>query len=207
MRAIGEPGTAIRAISSIAAAGRSSTSAWALRKGSGSRGSIARSPSAAGGCIANVSISGPSARSGASSSRPASSVPRNAALTIANERPRTGSGTSGSGGKWMMFAHEVISSGRPSSSAVHVRRTSVVRSKPKNSAPAYSSRTGTTANSSAVTTPKFPPPPRSAQNSSGSCAASVRTRWPSAVTISIAVTALVCSPCLRASQPTPPPSE
>ena len=46
------------------------------------------------------------------------SVPRNAAMTIAKERPRTGSGTSGIGGKWMMFAHDVISSGSAGSSAV-----------------------------------------------------------------------------------------
>ena len=74
-------------------------------------------------------------------------------------------------------------------------------------APAYSSSTGWTTNSIAVTTPKLPPPPRSAQNRFGWCSASARTRLPSAVTTSSAVTALVCMPNLRDSQPMPPPSE
>ena len=61
--------------------------------------------------------------------------------------------------------------------------------------------------SSAVTMPKLPPPPRSAQKRSGSLSASTRRSVPSAVTSSIAVTLFVESPSLRAYQPTPPPSE
>ena len=58
-----------------------------------------------------------------------------------------------------------------------------------------------------VFTEKFiPPPPRSAQNRSGSFAQSVRTMSPEAVTTSIAVTWLAPMPCLRASQDSPPPS-
>ena len=42
---------------------------------------------------------------------------------------------------------------------------------------------------------------------SGSLSRSVRTSSPSAVTSSIAVTLFACRPCLRPSQPRPPPSE
>jgi hypothetical protein len=79
---------------------------------------------------------GPSARTGASSARPSASEPRNAALTTTNERPRIASGIAGSGGKCMMLAHVVISSGSVGSSSVHARRTSAVCSMPKNMAPA-----------------------------------------------------------------------
>ena len=128
-------------------------------------------------------------------------------MTIANERPRANAGTSGIGGKWMIDAHDISSSGSEGSSALHVRSTSAERSTSKNMAPAYSSSTGWTTNSIAVTTPKLPPPPRSAQNRFGWCWASARTRLPSAVTTSSAVTASACRPNLRDSQPMPPPSE
>ena len=57
-----------------------------------------------------------------------------------------------------------------------------------------------------VTTPRWPPPPpRSAQNRSGSCSAlTLRTRR-SAVTTCIEVTASQVSPIARVSTPTPPP--
>ena len=56
-----------------------------------------------------------------------------------------------------------------------------------------------------VTTPKFPPPPRTAQNRSG-CSVSLAISWrPSAVTISTAMSASIVRPCFRTSQPTPPP--
>ena len=58
----------------------------------------------------------------------------------------------------------------------------------------------------AVTMPKFPPPPRSAQNRSAWSSEVARTSCPSGVTSSIAVTWLAASPCLRASQLRPPPS-
>ncbi len=57
-----------------------------------------------------------------------------------------------------------------------------------------------------VTTPKFPPPPLSDQNSSAfSFALTVRT-FPSAVTASISITLSHDGPYLRTSHPTPPPS-
>ena len=61
-------------------------------------------------------------------------------------------------------------------------------------------------NSNSVTTPKFPPPPRSPQNSSGFSSAEARTTSPSAVTTSHEITLSQDRPCSRASQPIPPPS-
>ena len=61
-------------------------------------------------------------------------------------------------------------------------------------------------NSIAVTTPKLPPPPRTAQNSSVFRVASARTNEPSAVTSSTAVTLFVARPRERAYQLSPPPS-
>ena len=59
--------------------------------------------------------------------------------------------------------------------------------------------------SSAVTTPKLPPPPRSPQSSSGSPSAPARTSRPSAVTTSALTRWSQARPCLRTSQPMPPP--
>ena len=66
--------------------------------------------------------------------------------------------------------------------------------------------TGCSVSSSAVTTPKLPPPPRSAHSSSGFSVAEARTRSPSAVTSSAASRLSQARPCLRSSQPEPPPS-
>ena len=112
---------------------------------------------------------------------------------MAKARPRSGSGTSGSGGSRSRWHREVTSSGTV---AVHSRqacRTSAARWIGKNRSPAYSSRTGYSRISSAVTTPT-PPPPRTAQNRSGSWPASARTRSPPGVTSSAAVTLLAASP-------------
>ena len=57
---------------------------------------------------------------------------------------------------------------------------------------------------SRVTTPKFPPPPRSAQNRSGWLSASTCRSSPSAVTTSAASRSSTVSPCLRTRKPTPP---
>ena len=67
-------------------------------------------------------------------------------------------------------------------------------------------RPGAARNSSAVTTPKLPPPPRSAQSRSGFSSADARTSSPSAVTSSAASRLSQARPCLRSSQPEPPPS-
>ena len=73
--------------------------------------------------------------------------------------------------------------------------------------PPKTSLWGTRRASIAATMAKLPPPPRSAQNSSGSLSASTWRCSPSAVTTSIAVSRLQAKPYLRPSQPTPPPSE
>ena len=65
--------------------------------------------------------------------------------------------------------------------------------------------TGCSANRNELTTPKFPPPPRSAQNRSGCSWADARTMSPSAVTTSASRRLSTVSPCLRMSQPMPPP--
>ena len=57
-----------------------------------------------------------------------------------------------------------------------------------------------------VTTPKFPPPPRSAQNRSGFSSALARTRSPLASTTSASSRLSIASPCLRLRWPMPPPS-
>ena len=97
---------------------------------------MARSPSTTGGTVANVSRAGPSSRSGRSSARPSASLPRNAAITTANERPRANAGTSGIGGKCISDAHDMSSSGSVGSSAVQACSTSDARSNGKNIAPA-----------------------------------------------------------------------
>src|SRR5512132_3996016 len=65
--------------------------------------------------------------------------------------------------------------------------------------------TGCSANRNELTTPTFPPPPRSAQNRSGWWLADARTMSPSAVTTSASTRLSTVSPCLRMSHPMPPP--
>ena len=60
--------------------------------------------------------------------------------------------------------------------------------------------------SKAVTTPKFPPPPRMAQNRSAWSSLVARTRRPSARTTSAAMTLSTVMPNLPSSHPKPPPS-
>ena len=56
-----------------------------------------------------------------------------------------------------------------------------------------------------MTTPKLPPPPRSAQNSSGFSSALARACVPSARTTSASIRLSIVSPCLRERWPMPPP--
>ena len=60
-------------------------------------------------------------------------------------------------------------------------------------------------NSNSVTTPKLPPPPRTAQNRSGFSSAAARRILPSAVTTWTDKTLSRLSPCRRVNQPIPPP--
>ena len=67
--------------------------------------------------------------------------------------------------------------------------------------------TGCSANRNEPTMPKFPPPPRRAQNRSGCSLADASTISPSAVTTSACTRLSTLSPCLRMSQPMPPPKQ
>ncbi len=152
-----------------------------------------------------VSISGPSARSGASSASASASSGTIATSTTTRFRPRSGSGIIGIGGSWRMRAHEVTASGVVSVQAFQAVSTRWESSHGQISQPATTSSSGNRRISSEVTIPKLPPPPRSAQKRSGSVSASVRTRRPSGSTISTAVSALAARPLRRASHPMPPP--
>ena len=163
--------------------------------------------SAAAGMTPNVSSSGPSSRSGARTSAPCCSSPLTAPSIITNDLPRTISGMSGIGGIAMSRMLVVTSRGASAAQRAHAFMISAPRSTGQAIIPAYTVATGYRRNSSAVTTPKLPPPPRTAQNSSGSWSASVRTWRPSAVTSSIATMLFVAMPYWRAIQPMPPPSE
>ena len=61
-------------------------------------------------------------------------------------------------------------------------------------------------NSNSVTIPKFPPPPRTAQNRSECSCSEARSIRPSAVTISTATRLSDDRPASRDNQPNPPPS-
>ena len=75
--------------------------------------------SAAGGTVANVSIIGSATdRSGSNSSCASAAPPRNAPVTSTIGRPRSGSGTSGIGGRQRKRTPEVSSAGAP---AAHSR--------------------------------------------------------------------------------------
>ena len=89
----------------------------------------------------------------------------------------------------------VNSSGRPLRvSSCQACSTSLPASIGHHSSPAYTSVMLNSRNSIAVTTPKLPPPPRSAQNRSGSLAGSAHRNRPSAVTTSNFSTLLADSP-------------
>ena len=95
--------------------------------GVGPSGSMCSRISAAVGCRSKVSISGPSARSGARISAASSSVPMTAPSMTTMVRPRKGGGISSIGGT-LMTRHEVVtSSGASSDQADQVRSTSAAR--------------------------------------------------------------------------------
>ena len=71
-------------------------------------------------------------------------------------------------------------------------------------APPRTRPSGWRRNSRRVTTPKFPPPPRSAQNRSGWTCSLASTTLPSARTTCTDATESAVSPNLRLSQPMPP---
>ena len=81
-------------------------------------------------------------------------------------RPLRNGGSSGSGGKLITRSAVVTDSGRSRVHSAHARVTAGACSRSHSSMPPTTSTIGNSWNSSAVTTPRLPPPPRSAQNSS-----------------------------------------
>ena len=109
--------------------------------------------------------------------------------------PCHASSTNGIGGQGITLAMVPSSSGASSESAMNrstvsavAGSTSIPPTLPGRSASRYWNR---------VTTPKLPPPPRSAQNRSGLVSASARRSSPSAVTMSAASRLSIVRPCLR----------
>ena len=116
-------------------------------------------------------------------------------------------GDPGNGGTLRSRPSEVISSGRSAVQSRHAGGSRPPAPAARTGRPRRARSTGTSSISSFVTTPKLPPPPRIAQNRSGSLSGPAVTSLPSAVTTSAPAIELQASPCLRTSQPTPPPSE
>src|SRR4051794_3452662 len=121
--------------------------------------------------------------------------------------PCTDSGRNGTGGAVVRLTTVVSSSGIDLVSSRQPVMTSYAASPGKNSRPPTTvGPTGCSSYSSDTAMPKFPPPPHSAQNRSGLLSALACTSRPSAVTTSTATRLSQVSPCLRSSQPMPPPS-
>ena len=128
-------------------------------------------------------------------------------MTAATGLPCRCSGTSSSAGAVRIPNASDSSSGASCMTSRYTRRTSAARSIGKSARPPRTSGpTGCSSSSSAVTTPKLPPPPRIAQSSSGCSSSDARTTRPSQVTSSAATRLSHARPCLRSSQPEPPPS-
>ena len=95
--------------------------------------------------------------------------------------------------------------GRPSrNSAQQVRRRA--RRDRRSGPRRRSGRPGAASSSNCVTIPKLPPPPRSPQSRSAFSVSLAWTSRPSAVTTSAPTRLSQARPCLRISQPMPPPS-
>ena len=85
-------------------------------------------------------------------------------------------------------------------------RISAARSSGHSVGPATTVESGLSRNANRVTTPKLPPPPRSAQRRSGCRSSFAVTKLPSARTTSASIRLSIESPSLRVMCPTPPPS-
>src|SRR5271166_3235861 len=104
--------------------------------------------------------------------------------TVRNGSPTRFSGMIGSGGAKCQEGNPPYSRGAPAMKSRKYRRTSAASSHSNSMSPAKISPTGWRRNSNSVTTPKFPPPPRSAQNRSGYSVSLAVVMWPSARTTS-----------------------
>ncbi len=116
-------------------------------------------------------------------------------------------GTNGAGGAAAQTIAGVTVRPRPAARSRAARNASAARSCSTASianwtiGPSSCSR-----NSNSVTTPKLPPPPRSAQKRSGCSSALARTERPSASTTCADSRLSIVNPCIRLNQPQPPPS-
>ncbi len=102
--------------------------------------------------------------------------------------PRIGSGTMSTGGIVITASALLDSSGSVSAHSRYARNASPVRAGSNMTMPANTSSTEKRRNSSEVTMPKLPPPPRIAQKRSGCSLCDAVTSSPSAVTISALIT-------------------
>jgi hypothetical protein len=143
------------------------------------------------------------ASSGASRASASGSVEASRTATVS--RPASAGGTWGSGGSRRSATDVVAVSGRAGAHVRHRRSTRAASSPSKCSAPPWTCVSGSRSNSTAVTTPVTPLPPRSAQNRSAEASAVARTRRPPPVTTSKARTRSLAAPNVRASGPRPPP--
>ena len=149
-------------------------------------------------------IGSASARNGATARSPSATGPACTISAMMTRRPWCSSGIIGIGGAGMTFAIVDSSSGAASASAMNPAIVSGVAG--RNSMPPTTVPISCMRNRKRVATPKLPPPPRIAQNRSGSFSASTCSTRPSAVTTSAASRSSTVRPCLRTRNPTPPPS-
>ena len=136
-----------------------------------------------------------SARNGASAASAASGAPAKAIMHRNTVLPWASGGRNGSGGAGITEAIALSSSGAASASAAKRATTSGVAG--STSGPPVNCGSGCSRYFQRVTTPKLPPPPRTAQNRSACCVSSAITMSPDAVTTSAAMTESMVSPCLR----------
>lgn len=137
---------------------------------------------------------------------PSSSLPCTAPSMATICRPRNGAGTSSMSGTCRTRNDVVTASGALGAHSAQRLRTRCESFQSQTSQPAYADSIGNSRISSSVTTPRFPPPPRSAQKRSGLWSALAWVISPSATTSTTSVRLLVAMPSSRANQPIPPPS-
>ena len=160
---------------------------------------------AGSGTAAMPSIRGvPNARASRSASD--SSSPSCVQTSAQTLRRWSSSGNGGPGGTDMSETKPPSSSGAPAMKSPYQRMTSCVWSRSYITGPASTVLAGWHRNVNFVTTPKFPPPPRMAQNRSGSCSASHCAIDPSASTSDAASRLSIVRPSARVRWPMPPPS-
>ena len=138
--------------------------------------------------------------------RPASSSPNQTMLELSAGFPRISSGTRLSFGARTSEIFHFNSSGAPGMNSRQSCNNRVISSRRQYELASNTEVNGCSRTSNSVTTPKFPPPPRNAQQSSEFSPSFARISDPSAVTNLKPTTLSHDSPSRRVSQPVPPPS-